>query len=89
MPKEAKDFFEKFPKDMKKMKELTGDAVDGFMGMFAKIMGEGALSVREKELVALAAGGRDGRRASLYASAGCYRRDRNNRRNEGLTVCGG
>ena len=53
MPSETKEFLEKFHKDMGKMKQLTSGAVDGFMGMFAKIMGEGALSIREKELIAL------------------------------------
>jgi len=50
---ETKEFFEKFKNDMEKMKSLTGNAVSGFMTLFSKVMGEGALSVREKELVAL------------------------------------
>jgi len=38
------------------MKEQIPDAVGGFSGMFAKIMKDGALSVKEKEFVALGIG---------------------------------
>ena len=56
MASEAKEFFEKFKNDMAKMKEQIPDTVNGFSGMFAKIMKDGALSVREKELIALGIG---------------------------------
>ncbi|MCK4886834.1 MAG: carboxymuconolactone decarboxylase family protein, partial [Planctomycetes bacterium] len=39
-----------------KMKTLCPGTINGFMGMFGKIMGEGNLSVKEKELIALAIG---------------------------------
>ena len=35
------------------MKELTPQAVNGFMGLFGKVMADGAMTIREKELVAL------------------------------------
>lgn len=53
MADETKEFFEKFKNDVAKMKELVPDAVNGFAGLFSKVMKDGALSVREKELVAL------------------------------------
>jgi AhpD family alkylhydroperoxidase len=56
MSDSAKEFFGQFAQDMEKMQELTPNSVNGFMGMFKKIMGEGALTVREKELVALGIG---------------------------------
>ena len=56
MGNETKDFFEKFKNDIAKMKEQIPDAVGGFSGMFAKIMKDGALSVKEKEFVALGIG---------------------------------
>ena len=56
MGNETKEFFEKFKNDVTKMKEQAPDTVNGFMGMFGKIMKDGALSLREKELVALGIG---------------------------------
>ena len=56
MANETKEFFEKFVKDTAKMKEQIPDTVSGFAGMFSKIMKDGALSLREKELVALGIG---------------------------------
>ena len=50
---EVHEFFEKFKGDMGKMKEQIPDAVNGFMGMFGKVMKDGALALKEKELVAL------------------------------------
>jgi len=38
------------------MKEQAPDAVNGFAAMFSKIMKDGALSLREKELIALGIG---------------------------------
>ena len=53
MADETKEFFEKFKNDLAKMKEQTSDAISGFSGMFAKIMKDGVLPLKEKELVAL------------------------------------
>lgn len=53
MSEEIKKFFEKFGQDIAKMKEQLPDAVGGFMGMFGKIMKDGALSSKNKELVAI------------------------------------
>ncbi len=53
MENDTKEFFEKFNSDMKKLKEQIPDTMNGFSGMFAKIMKDGALSVRDKELIAL------------------------------------
>jgi len=56
MANEIKEFFEKFKNDVAKMKEQAPDTVNGFAAMFSKIMKDGALSLREKELVALGIG---------------------------------
>ncbi|AQT70167.1 alkylhydroperoxidase/carboxymuconolactone decarboxylase family protein [Anaerohalosphaera lusitana] len=56
MANQAKDFYGEWKHKTKKMQEMAPDTVKGFAGMFEKIMGEGALSVREKELVALGIG---------------------------------
>lgn len=56
MSDEIKEFFEKFKKDAAKMKEQVGDMTSGFAGLFHKVMRDGALSLREKELIALGIG---------------------------------
>jgi len=56
MSQEIKEFFEKFKKDIAKMKEQTPDITSGFAGLFHKVMRDGALSLREKELIALGIG---------------------------------
>ena len=56
MGSEAKEFFEKFKNDTAKMKEQTPDVVSGFLGLFGKVMKDGALTVWEKELIALGIG---------------------------------
>lgn len=53
MTNESKEFFEKFKNDVAKMKEEASDTVNGFASLFSKVMKEGALSLREKELIAL------------------------------------
>ncbi len=53
MANEIKEFFEKFGNDIKNMKELTPDAIGGFASLFTKVMKDGAISLREKELIAL------------------------------------
>lgn len=56
MSESIKEFFEKFKKDTGKMSKLLPDATGGFSQMFAKIMQDGALSVKEKELIAIGIG---------------------------------
>ena len=56
MSGKAQEFFQKFQSDMGKMKQQTPNAISGFTGLFTEIMGEGALTVREKELIALGIG---------------------------------
>jgi AhpD family alkylhydroperoxidase len=56
MSNEAQEFFEKAKKGFEKMKEQSPDMVNAFSGMFGKIMKDGALSLKEKELIALGIG---------------------------------
>ena len=53
MANEIKEFFEKFGNDIQNMKQLTPDAIGGFAGLFSKVMKDGAISLREKELIAV------------------------------------
>lgn len=53
MLQEIKDFFAKFKNDAAKMKEQTPDMVNGFGGLFTKVMGEGLLTALEKEFIAV------------------------------------
>ena len=53
---EAKEFFGQFNAGMGRAKEMAPNAVNGFGGLFAKVMGEGTLSVKQKELIALGIG---------------------------------
>ena len=52
----ARKHYDQWPQATSDMRESTPDITRGFGQMFAKLMGEGALSVREKELMALAIG---------------------------------
>ena len=56
MADETKEFFEKFKNDVAKMKQQIPETVNGFAALFGKVMQEGTLSVREKELIALGIG---------------------------------
>ena len=56
MANESKEFFEKFRNDVAKMKEQASDTVNGFGSLFSKVMKDGVLSLREKELIALGIG---------------------------------
>ena len=53
MTQEIKDFFEKFKKDAGKMKEQTGDMINGFGNLFSKVMNEGTITALEKEFIAI------------------------------------
>jgi len=50
------EFFKQWETNQREMKESTPDILRGFGGMFQALMKEGALSVREKELLAFAIG---------------------------------
>ena len=52
----TREYFAKFKADMDKMKAEIPDTVQGFGGLFAKVMKDGALTAREKELIALGIG---------------------------------
>ena len=52
----AKTHYETWPTVMGAMKQAAPAIGTAFGGMFQKLMGDGALSVREKELIALAIG---------------------------------
>ena len=56
MPSETAAFFERWRADQQHVKEYAPDIVRGFGGMYQALMKEGALSVREKELIALGIG---------------------------------
>ncbi|MFC1677342.1 carboxymuconolactone decarboxylase family protein [Planctomycetota bacterium] len=53
MANEAQQFYEKFKVDMGKMQEQIPDTMNDFFSMFSGIMKDGAISVKEKELIAL------------------------------------
>lgn len=56
MATEVAAFFEQWQKNRQKVKEQAPDIARGFGGFYQAIMKEGALSVREKELISLAIG---------------------------------
>jgi len=56
MTTNATNHYAIWPDRIGAMKEETPDIARGFGAMFQKLMGDGALSVREKELIALAIG---------------------------------
>ena len=56
MADSIKAFLEKWQDDNVKMKELIPNAMVGFGGLFQKVMKEGVLSVKQKELIAMAIG---------------------------------
>lgn len=54
MAEDVKKFFEEFKSAAGKMSKLIPDGVNGFQQLHAKTMKEGALSSKEKELIAIA-----------------------------------
>jgi AhpD family alkylhydroperoxidase len=56
MMNKTKEFFTKFKSDVDKMKAEIPDTLQGFAGLFGKVMKDGALTVKEKELIALGIG---------------------------------
>ena len=53
MAEEVKKFFADFQGSMAKMKQQTPAMLQGFSQLFTKIMADGAVSAKEKELVAV------------------------------------
>ena len=53
---EAKNFYATIPAKMENMNSHIPSIPTGFGGMFAKLMGEGSISVMQKELIALGIG---------------------------------
>ena len=53
---DPRQFYETWPQRTAAMREAAPDVARGFGTMFQKLMGEGALTVREKELIALGIG---------------------------------
>src|SRR5512146_2177261 len=56
MASDSEKFFAEWPSRLEKAKVGMPDAVKGFGGLFAAVMKQGSLSVREKELIALGIG---------------------------------
>ena len=52
----TREFFAKFKTDIDKLKTEIPDTLQGFGGLFQKVMKDGALTVKEKELIALGIG---------------------------------
>jgi AhpD family alkylhydroperoxidase len=50
---EAKEFYREIGAKMEKVKKGAAGMVAGFGGLFSKVMADGAISLREKELIAL------------------------------------
>ncbi len=69
MSTDAAKHYSTWPDRVGAMKTAAPDIARGFGSMFQKLMGEGALSVREKELIALAIGMSVRCEACIYSHA--------------------
>jgi AhpD family alkylhydroperoxidase len=49
----TKEYSTKFQNDLEKMKPQANATLNGFAGLFSKMMSEGVLTVKSKELVAI------------------------------------
>ena len=56
METDVKAFFEKFKKDSGKMAQEMPNMMQAFQGLFKNVMKDGALDVKQKELIALSVG---------------------------------
>ncbi len=56
MSENVKAWFEDFQKGAGKVKEQVPETINGFGAMFAKIMKDGVISLKTKELIAVAIG---------------------------------
>ena len=52
----TEEFFMKFKADIEKIKAQIPDTIQGFGGLFSKVMKDGALTAKQKELIALGIG---------------------------------
>ncbi len=52
----TKDFFEKFKTAVDKLKTEIPETIQGFGALFSRVMKDGALGLKEKELIALGIG---------------------------------
>jgi AhpD family alkylhydroperoxidase len=52
----TQEYLAKFKTDIGKMKAEIPDTTQGFAGLFGKVMKDGALTAREKELIAIGIG---------------------------------
>jgi len=53
MGENVQDFLAKFKVEADKMRQLSPDMTMAFMALFGKVMKQGALTVKQKELIAL------------------------------------
>lgn len=53
MDNSAKAFLEKFKSDIQKLRQTAPDTLKGFGTLFSAVMKDGALTTKQKELVAL------------------------------------
>lgn len=56
MAEDVQAWFQDFKKSAGKLKEQAPDAMNGFGGMFAKIMKDGVVPLKTKELIAVSIG---------------------------------
>ncbi|MDI3543289.1 MAG: hypothetical protein PWP57_894 [Candidatus Atribacteria bacterium] len=56
MTTEPREFFEDYKKGLRAIKEEAASTIEGFNHFYGKVMSEGALSLKVKELIALAVG---------------------------------
>jgi AhpD family alkylhydroperoxidase len=52
----TREYFTKFKTDIEKLKGEIPDTIQGFGGLFTRVMKDGALTAKEKELIALGIG---------------------------------
>jgi AhpD family alkylhydroperoxidase len=52
----TREYFTKFKADIEKLKGEIPDTIQGFGGLFTRVMKDGALTAKEKELIALGIG---------------------------------
>ena len=52
----TKEYFARFKTAVEKLKAEIPDTIHGFGGLFSKVMKDGALTIKEKELIALGIG---------------------------------
>lgn len=53
MSDQTREFYEQWPDRLRRAREAAPDAIGGFASLFQAVMKEGALGLKEKELIAL------------------------------------